>query len=193
MCGCGQVTPIAKIGRSDRGDVTGKHVRFIPGHRAPLDPLERERLFWQKVDRRGPDECWEWTGSRHGKGYGMVGVGSRIVDKAHRVSWRMHNGLIPEGMHVLHHCDNPPCVNPAHLFIGTNDDNVRDKIAKGRQRVPCGEAHGNAKLTERDVIEIRLLSDVPVKEIAARFSISGCTVRRVRNRTAWAHVKEVQV
>ena len=92
--------------------------------------------FWEKVRKGGG--CWLWTGNRHRRGYGILGLrreGKRTISaKAHRLSWEIHNGPIPAGMVVCHHCDNPPCVNPSHLFLGTQVDNIRDMVAKGRQR-----------------------------------------------------------
>lgn len=94
-----------------------------------------ERLgdrFWSKVDRSG--DCWTWTASRTRHGYGRIGLGHDRVETAHRVSWMLANGPIPEGVFVCHRCDNPPCVRPDHLFLGTALDNIRDMIAKGRGR-----------------------------------------------------------
>lgn len=97
-----------------------------------------EEKFWSRVDKRGPDECWPWTGGRNTDGYGKAprATGSRPIGRgytaAHRVSWAIHFGPVPDGLWVLHHCDNPPCVNPAHLWLGTNLDNIRDRDAKGR-------------------------------------------------------------
>jgi len=118
-----------------------------------------QRRFWAKVDVRGPDECWLWTGSTIRSGYGMVNV-KRKSKLAHRVSWELQNGPIPDGggWHgtcVLHRCDVRNCVNPAHLFLGTHRDNMLDMGAKGRGRQPRGEATAGAKLTESDVLEIR--------------------------------------
>lgn len=101
---------------------------------APRDPVER---FWEHVDRRGPDECWPWLGKGNGDGYGRIGIGSR-ADKsgrdiaAHRFAWELEYGPIPAGMNVCHRCDNPPCTNPWHLFLGTQTDNLADMVSKGR-------------------------------------------------------------
>lgn len=88
--------------------------------------------FWAKVQKAGPDDCWPWLASRMPKGYGKLGIASTTPKLAHRVSWELHYGPIPEGLFVCHRCDNPPCVNPAHLFLGTCTDNLRDMVAKGR-------------------------------------------------------------
>lgn len=92
----------------------------------------RVERFWSKVDRRGPDECWPWKGSRNPDGYGSFSYQGRQA-RAHRMAWMLANGAVPEaGKLICHSCDNPPCCNPAHLWPGTPSDNMKDCYAKGR-------------------------------------------------------------
>ena len=95
--------------------------------------------FWAKVDKRGPDECWEWTAAKDPNGYGRFRVGRGMSTAlSHRLAWQLTHGEKPS-LHVCHHCDNPSCVNPAHLFLGTNADNLADMRAKGRGKTPMAE------------------------------------------------------
>ena len=115
-----------------------------------MNELER---FWTKVDKSG--DCWVWTAARNELGYGNFCNAERRTELAHRASWRLTYGPVPDEMNVLHRCDNPPCVRPDHLFLGTDADNVADMIAKGRQHRVDGERNGRAKLTDAQVAEIR--------------------------------------
>jgi len=140
----------------------------------------------ERVEIDPESGCWNWTKSKNPKGYGRVKVQGKC-EGAHRVSYRVFNGVLPEGAHVLHKCDNPGCVNPEHLFIGTNADNVADKIAKGRQRQPKGSAHPRARLTEEKVMAIRV--DARTREvIAAEYGVTVRTIEAVQWRENWTHI-----
>lgn len=146
-----------------------------------------EIRFWEKVAKS--DGCWEWTAYRNSAGYGRFTVGPGNETNAHRYSWFLHYGPIPGGLWVLHHCDNPPCVRPDHLWLGTTGDNTADMIAKGRARrgVTRGENQSQAKLTEADVRTIRA-SREPGVELARRYDVSTGLISHVRNRRNWRHV-----
>jgi hypothetical protein len=112
--------------------------------------LER---FFSKVDKT--DSCWIWTGAKDSKeGYGMFWFEGRS-QRAHRVSWEIHFGKIPNNLRVCHKCDTPSCVNPFHFFLGSDADNIADRNSKGRQAHLRRERAGNSKLTERDIMDIR--------------------------------------
>lgn len=133
--------------------------------------------FWSKVDTSG--DCWQWIGAKNAKGYGNFYASRSKWVHAHRFSWEVANGSIPDGMHVLHHCDNPSCVRPLHLFLGTNLDNRRDMFAKRRH--PHGQTHGNSKLTMNDARAIRALCNRgdTRASLARSFKVSRSTVRDI--------------
>lgn len=137
--------------------------------------------FWAQVDVRGPDDCWEWTGA--GDRYGSIKDRCRSRG-AHRVSFEIHFGKVPTGMHVCHRCDNKKCVNPRHLFAGTHQANMNDKVAKGRQHHPAGEQHPLSRLTWDDVRAIRASTETGVA-LAARYGVSRPTISNIRNGTTW--------
>lgn len=148
-----------------------------------------EERFWDKVDKRGPDDCWEWQGSMT-RGYGMIRVG-KGTQRAHRVSWEMANGPIPEGMNVLHHCDNPSCVNPAHLFLGTQADNVHDMQAKERKADLHGKRNGRARLTEQDVYKIRemIKQGISQRVIAKEYGVTFQEIGNINTGVSWGWLK----
>ena len=113
--------------------------------------------FWSHVPSRPVDRCWLWAGAKNPKGYGSVRVGGRggVSISAPRVSFLISKGPIPPGLHVLHNCDVPSCVNPAHLRLGTNADNVKDRDSRGRFVVLRGEKNGNSRISDEDIARIR--------------------------------------
>jgi hypothetical protein len=148
--------------------------------------MNLEERFWAKV-RKGPD-CWLWTACKDSFGYGRLNVNGKMVG-AHRFSWELQRGKIPEGLHVLHHCDVGGCVNPDHLYIGTNQDNTNDKMERGRHVAVKGEEHGCAKLCETDVLLIRDLAETKTyRAIADWFNISRTHVSDIVNCRKWKHI-----
>jgi HNH endonuclease len=151
--------------------------------------------FWEKVRRGGLDDCWEWTRGRFTRGYGSIGVGGRAggSEGAHRVSWELAHGPIPEGLYVLHKCDNPPCVNPAHLFLGTQLDNMRDAARKGRTARggrARGERIGASKLTEAKVTEIRRryrAGEETQAELGRVFGVHQASISDIVRGETWRH------
>lgn len=149
-----------------------------------------ETRFWAKVRKAGTEECWVWGAYRNARGYGKFGIGS-VVYLAHRVSWRLANGPVPDGLCVCHHCDNPPCVNPAHLFLGSQSDNLQDMFRKSRARRALGERAPKAKLTESGVVRIRELraGGRTLREIARLYGITEGTVRAAVTGRTWRHIQ----
>lgn len=160
-CGCGQPAPIAKQTHTSLGHIKGQPIRFIVGHHNKVRALRSVAdRFWEKVDKRGPDDCWPWTGAQDGHGYGTLQIGTQdkpYPEKAPRVSYVLHCGAIPDGALVCHRCDNPICVNPAHLWLGTHTDNITDCYAKERRDPPpghgrTGENHPSARFTNQQIV-----------------------------------------
>ena len=155
--------------------------------------IRANRLFRDKVARSADlNACWPWTGAITAQhGYGNLRWQGRYVS-AHRVAWMVQNGAIPAGMCVLHKCDNRPCCNPRHLFLGTKLDNNRDKTNKGRQS--RGEKAHHAKLKEQDARMIRALykkfspRKSNSKELSARFGVSRGTVNQIARGDRWTHL-----
>lgn len=145
--------------------------------------------FWDKVAKAGPQECWLWTASVEGGGYGQIKMpGTRNQTKAHKVSWMIHNGEIPDGLFVLHHCDVRQCVNPEHLFLGTCADNLEDMARKGRHLY--GEKNVQHRLTELEVHRIfdRRNQGLVMRDIASEFGVGAMTVQRILTGQRWKHI-----
>jgi hypothetical protein len=180
-------------GHYNRFRDTGKYRPEEPFRRNTVLPGTVEERFWGRVDRTG--DCWVWQGRRW-RDYGSwtfhVGEGKRRTVPAHRFAWELARGVIPEGMYVCHKCDNPPCCNPAHLFLGTHDDNMRDKAEKGRVRGGDvrGERNPHSKLTADQVLEIRRRAAKRERQcnLAREFGITPQATWNIINRRVWKHI-----
>jgi hypothetical protein len=154
-------------------------------------PKRRKPLadrFWGKVRVGKAQECWEWTGGRYLAGYGFLPDYPNGKLMAHRLSYEIHFGPISDGLHVLHKCDNPPCVNPNHLFLGTHQDNMADKVAKSRH--VFGGRVAQARLSDSQVIEMRKLYKMGWTQtrLAAHFAVSQSLVSDIVRHLVWKHL-----
>lgn len=163
-----------------------------------------EERLWEKVDKSGGENaCWPYTKAvRNSKGYGAFWMDGKTVG-AHKAAYRLSIGPIPIGLDCLHNCDNPLCCNPNHLWLGTNDDNVADKVAKGRQAkgpkhsairrktALRGENHPFSRLSTPEIVNIRKMRKAGwiLKDIGRLFSVSLQTVRTICIGKGWAHIK----
>jgi len=149
-----------------------------------------EERFWEKVEKI-ENGCWLWTAATDQKGYGMIGIGATKTYRAHRISYEMVKGKIPDGLQMRHQCHTPACVNPDHLLVGTALQNTQDSIKAGRRWYCKGSAHGRSKLTEKDVKKIRILLHHNLQQvhIAKRFGVSQTAIWKIRTNSLWSHVK----
>ena len=171
-----------------------KHYLRIKKYGAPDGGLRNqaplEQRFWRMVKKT--EDCWMWSGGKRANGYGQIsegGRGSRSLS-AHRVSYELHYGPIPDGLVVMHSCDNPACVNPHHLSVGTYKENTHDMIAKGRKRTvaPVGAENGKSILSEQEVLYIRANGHKSHAQLGREIGVSPNCVRGVRIGRTWSHV-----
>lgn len=155
----------------------------------PARPLSR---IWDRLERID-GQCWIWPGAKLNSGYGCINVKGRTIT-THRVAWELSNGQpVPNGLQVLHRCDVRLCCNPAHLFVGTQSENLLDMAAKGRygkRRIPTGARHHNAKLSDSDVRAIRkgLMAGATKSSLALTFGVHRRAIYDIATGKGWAHV-----
>ena len=197
-CGCGQRTNLSPYTDPTRGYIKGKPRRFVAHHyRPPAEDLAQR--FWSKVQKS--DDCWLWTGAKCGHGsYGLLHMaGTRKMKPASHVSWFLAYGSWPkDGQFACHHCDNPECVRPDHLFLGNARDNAQDSIRKGRfrhQTFPRGVRNGRAKMTPATAREARnkFTAGETITVIARHFSVARSTVRDIVRGHRWQESAEAVV
>jgi hypothetical protein len=170
----------------ERHRLAQERYRRRRGQRPRPDAATR---FWTKVDRRGPDGCWLWLGTRSSSGYGQFRLSPSMRGNAHRSAYCLLVGPIPDGLEVCHRCDNRLCVNPSHLFLGSPRDNAQDCIAKGRKVVLRGEDSPKAQLRAVDVAAIRsryASGGVTQRALAAEFGVSQATISLLARGLTWA-------
>lgn len=200
-CGCGKPAPIARRTDEKLGYVKGKPVRFRRGHYLKKHPWKGgrpwpavEERFWSKV-KKG-EWCWTWQAATSGNGYGAFRYKGK-QEGAHRVSWMLVYGEIPEGLLVRHKCDNPICVRPDHLELGTISDNAQDMVIRNRAPrkggPPKGERNHSSKLNRKIVQTIRQKihnNQATVKELATHYGVTEASIRNVIHGKTWSHVEE---
>lgn len=185
--------PILFSGEMVRAILDGRKCRRKLYVKKGEDPCSAEHIakrLANGLDSATVGECWEWRRTRNQFGYGTLTVGGRAV-YAHRLAYELSKGEIPEGMHVMHKCDNPSCINPDHLTVGTRSDNMRDCFQKGRSSVSpvsvCGEANGAAKLSSAQVADIRerLEAGAVQRVLADEFGVSQSCISKIKLGASW--------
>lgn len=168
-CGCGTLI----LNHDNRG-----RLRYWAKGHSTKEPIEVS--FFKKLKKT--KTCWIWTGCKLKSGYGQIGRHGGPYYQTHRLSWIIANGPIPDNLQVLHRCDNPPCCNPDHLFLGTHDDNMKDKVIKNRQ---------SRKINKDDVIYILKSyksGDKTASELSKKYNLSRNYINDIIKRKTWAHI-----
>lgn len=186
VCGCGQQMVPHKNGRCGKYK-QGHYAKFINN---PYKFVTYEEKFWDKVNIRGIDECWEWKQYKN-NGYGSVRYQGKM-HPAHRIAFILSGGILTQReKFTCHHCDNPPCCNPAHLFAGNADDNNKDRARKGRSGNSKGERSPAAKITKKQVSEIRNIRKIKRTSywrIGELYGIGSSQVSRICHYESWGHI-----
>jgi len=192
----GKCTVIGCAGVARGSGMCNKHYRRFKKYGDPKKGHQKmsikDRLI-KKIKININTGCWDFTGSKDLKGYGKLWDGN-TMRSAHRISFIEYKGSIPDGLFVLHKCDNPGCINPDHLFLGTHNENMEDMRKKGRsctEKRLCGSRNFNSKLSENDIPKIkkRLLNGESCKKIAESYSVDRTTISFIKNGTTWKHLK----
>ncbi len=186
QCGCGQATQLSLTTDEKFDAIKGKPNRFIKGHNARGEACPVAERFWPKVAiTANPDKCWEWQVGLFSNGYGNFNIGGKHKP-ASRVAWELTYGAIPDGLWILHTCDNRKCCNPRHLFLGTSNDNTQDMVKKGRQA--RGEKHSSHKLTLEQVRYIReryAAGGISQSELARQMGVTPSTAWHIVHGKTW--------
>lgn len=157
----------------------------------PLPPINELILnrFWSKIDKKASKSCWTWLASKNNDGYGRFGIGKKVY-QSHRLSYYLHYGDFDQTMLVLHKCDMPACVNPNHLFLGTNKENTADRVKKGRSC--AGSRHARAKIKEDDVAAIKnlLASGLTLRHVASIYNVAASTVSNIKTGKSWIKAQQ---
>lgn len=161
---------------------------YPKNRKSPRTKKTTQERFWDGVVVGQPSECWEWSKFKGATGYGVVRIDSHKTMLAHRYSFVIHKGEIPSDKIVMHSCDNRRCVNPSHLSLGTNQDNMNDRNTKGRQA--HGSGHYSAKLTEEliPIIREQIGMGLSPHEIAGKYGVSHCAINDISAERTWRHV-----
>jgi hypothetical protein len=194
QCGCGEKTKISPWNVQCHGYIAGQPRKYCKGHSNAKTPVYKDiiRRFWAKVSIKGPDDCWPYKFGKGRRGYGRTlkeNHGHKLY-VASRLAWEFTNGPILGGLNALHKCDNPPCCNPKHLFLGTHQDNAIDKINKGRGRNLKGSLVPVSKIKEQDAIDIRILHKQGIlqKDLATQYGLCRQSISDILCQRTWKHV-----
>ncbi len=190
---CGKIiTPLISRIKRGGGKFCSQHCcgKYNYKNKPCFKKLSAEEYFFKQISTEDHiDNCWIWVGHRNKQGYGRLRV-KRKDWVSHRYSWTIYNGDILSGLCILHRCDNPPCCNPDHLFIGTHQDNSKDMVIKKRNRDDKGSKHPMHKLNENQVLHIRdsIKNGEKQSKLAIKYNVGPMTISNIKYRKSWKHI-----